>query len=93
MYFISHRDSVFDNVRSVLTGTNRDGYRCKRMLNFPCNFRNGVSSRYTGGRSPEDIVKWLEKKTRPPVVHLGGVESVLQFVNANEVVVVGLFKV
>ena len=56
-------------------------------------FRNGKATEYTGGRTSETIVSWLEKKTGPPARTLDTVEAVKAFIEDSEVAVVGFFKV
>jgi protein disulfide-isomerase A1 len=55
-------------------------------------FRNGKPSEYSGGRSAEDLVKWLKKKTGPPAKDLNSEEEVTNFKESANVVVVGLFE-
>jgi len=55
-------------------------------------FVDGVPSEYTGGRTAEEIVLWLKKKSGPPAVTLSTVEELKKFQDDNEVGVVGLFK-
>jgi len=55
-------------------------------------FRNGVASEYTGGRTGDEIVNWLNKKTGPPAVDLDDVEKAKKFIEDNEVAVIGYFS-
>lgn len=55
-------------------------------------FVDGVPSEYSGGRTSDDIVAWLKKKSGPPSVTLDTVEALNKFKEDNEVCVVGLFK-
>ncbi|XP_054155334.1 protein disulfide-isomerase 2-like isoform X1 [Oppia nitens] len=55
-------------------------------------FRNGKPSEYGGGRTAEDLVKWLKKKTGPPAVELTSEEQAKKFKDSASVVVVGLFS-
>jgi len=55
-------------------------------------FKNGKPVEYGGGRTADTIVNWLEKKTGPPAVELKAVEDATQFVDDNEVAVIGFFK-
>lgn len=48
---------------------------------------------FVGGRVADDIVAWLNKKTGPPAKSLDSVDDAKAFVDANQVVVVGFFKV
>jgi protein disulfide-isomerase A1 len=48
---------------------------------------------YTGGRTADTIVAWVEKKTGPPAVTLEDVEAAKKFVEDNKVAVIGFFKV
>jgi protein disulfide-isomerase A1 len=55
-------------------------------------FRNGKSVEYSGGRSAEDIVKWLNKKTGPAAKTLTTAEEAKQYKSSAKVVVAGLFS-
>ncbi|GFX23191.1 protein disulfide-isomerase [Trichonephila clavipes] len=55
-------------------------------------FREGKVMEYTGGRTADDIIRWLKKKTGPPATDLTSADAAKQFVDNNEVVVVGFFK-
>merc|ERR1712212_36367 len=55
-------------------------------------FRNGKPMEYSGGRTADTIVSWLEKKTGPPALALADVEAAKKFVADNKVAVVGFFK-
>ena len=45
-----------------------------------------------GGRTSNEIVAWLKKKTGPPAKELRSVDKVKAFIDENEVAVVGFFK-
>jgi len=55
-------------------------------------FRNGKAIEYSGGRTADTIVSWLEKKTGPPAKTLDTVETAKSFIEDAEVAVVGFFK-
>jgi len=55
-------------------------------------FRNGKPMEYNGGRSSEDILKWLKKKTGPPAKTLTTADEATEFKSSANVVVVGLFS-
>jgi len=55
-------------------------------------FRNGKPVEYSGGRTADTIVSWLEKKTGPPAKTLDTVEAAKAFIEEAEVAVVGFFK-
>lgn len=55
-------------------------------------FREGKVLEYNGGRTADDIIRWLKKKTGPPANELKTVEAAKSFVDSGEVVVVGFFK-
>jgi len=55
-------------------------------------FRSGKDSEYTGGRTADTIVTWLEKKTGPVAKSLDNVETAHAFVADNKVAVIGFFK-
>lgn len=46
-----------------------------------------------GGRQSADIVNWLKKKTGPAAVDLKDKDATAAFIEKEEVVVVGFFKV
>lgn len=46
----------------------------------------------TGGRQADDIVSWLLKKTGPPAKNLASTDDAKEFIEANNVAVVGFFK-
>ena len=47
----------------------------------------------SGGRQATDIVNWLNKKTGPAAKQLDSTDDSKAFVDKDEVVVVGFFKV
>lgn len=55
-------------------------------------FVDGTPSDYNGGRTAEEIVQWLKKKSGPPAVTLSTSEELKKFQEDNEVCVVGFFK-
>jgi len=55
-------------------------------------FKNGKPTEYTGGRTTDTIISWLEKKTGPPAVSLDNPEASKKFVEDNKVAVIGFFK-
>lgn len=55
-------------------------------------FRDGKPMEYGGGRTAEEIIAWMNKKTGPAAVSLTDVEGAKTFVDGKEVCVVGLFK-
>merc|ERR1719163_1746074 len=54
-------------------------------------FRNGKPMEYTGGRTADTIIAWVEKKTGPAAVTLADVDAAKKFVEDNEIAVVGFF--
>jgi len=55
-------------------------------------FRNGKPAEYTGGRTSDTIISWLEKKTGPPAKTLDSVDAAKAFIEDNEIAVIGFFK-
>jgi protein disulfide-isomerase A1 len=56
-------------------------------------FSDGTVLEYTGGRSQDDIVSWLKKKTGPAAEELKTVDDLNKLKEASDVVVIGAFKV
>jgi protein disulfide-isomerase A1 len=56
-------------------------------------FSDGVTMEYNGGRSQEEIVSWLKKKTGPPAEELKTVDELNTFKESDDVVIIGAFKV
>ncbi len=54
-------------------------------------FRNGKPIEYNGGRTADTIVSWIEKKTGPPAVTIGGVDDAKKFVDDNKIAILGVF--
>lgn len=54
---------------------------------------NDIVWHYTGGRTSPEIVNWLRKKTGPPCIALKDVDGAKKFVEKDDVVVIGFFKV
>lgn len=55
-------------------------------------FRNGKPMEYTGGRTSDTIVSWVEKKTGPPAKALDDAAAVKEFIDENKVAIIGFFK-
>ncbi|CAF1081329.1 unnamed protein product [Adineta steineri] len=55
-------------------------------------FSDGTTFEYNGGRSQDDIVSWLKKKTGPAADELKTVDDLNKLKEANDVVVIGAFK-
>ena len=55
-------------------------------------FKNGNPVEYTGGRTADTIVAWVEKKSGPPAVSLANPEASKKFVEDNKIAVIGFFK-
>jgi protein disulfide-isomerase A1 len=55
-------------------------------------FRDGKAFEYNGGRTADDIIFWLKKKTGPPAKTLESVDEATTFAAEPEVVVIGFFK-
>jgi len=55
-------------------------------------FKNGVPIPYGGGRSANDIVSWLTKKTGPPAKAVDSLEDAKAFIDSADVTIVGFFK-
>jgi len=55
-------------------------------------FRSGSPIDYSGGRTADEIVNWLIKKTGPVAKELTSVDDAKGFIDASNVVVIGFFK-
>lgn len=55
-------------------------------------FRNGKPSDYKGGRTSEEIISWLQKRTGPAAMTVDKVETVKLMTEKDDVFVVGFFK-
>ena len=47
---------------------------------------------YTGEKSPEAIVNWVEKKSKTPLTPLATLEDVQEFILKNEISIIGMFR-
>jgi protein disulfide-isomerase A1 len=54
-------------------------------------FVDGVPSDYAGGRTSDEIVAWLKKKSGPPAITVSTSEELKKFQEDNEVAALGLF--
>merc|ERR1739847_37304 len=55
-------------------------------------FRSGKPTEYSGGRTADTIVSWLEKKTGPPAKALSSLEEAKAFLDGKSVGIIGFFK-
>lgn len=55
-------------------------------------FRSGSPIEFNGGRTADDIVSWLLKKTGPAAKELETVDAAKEFIEVNPVAVIGFFK-
>jgi len=55
-------------------------------------YRDGKPSDYNGGRTADEIVNWLLKKTGPAAKAIATVDEAKEFASASDVAVLGLFK-
>lgn len=55
-------------------------------------FKKGKIVDFTGGRTAEEMVSWLKKKTGPPAKEVDSVEDLKAFIDARNVAVVGFFQ-
>lgn len=55
-------------------------------------FRSGSEMEYNGGRTADEIVSWVSKKTGPAAAELKTVDEAEALIADNKVVVVGFFK-
>jgi len=55
-------------------------------------YRGGKPSDYNGGRTADEIVNWLLKKTGPAAKTISSVAEAKEFADAADVVVLGLFQ-
>nr|CAD7588928.1 unnamed protein product [Timema genevievae] len=55
-------------------------------------FRKGTPVDYSGGRTGDEIVNWLLKKTGPAAKELSNVDEAKAFIDASNVAIIGFFK-
>ena len=55
-------------------------------------FKYGKDQEYTGGRTADTIVTWLDKKTGPPAKTITAADDMKKFIEDNEIAIVGFFK-
>lgn len=55
-------------------------------------FREGKPVEYNAGRTAQDIIRWMKKKSGPAAAEIKTADELSALKEANEVVVVGLFK-
>lgn len=56
-------------------------------------YRHGNAIDYSGGRKADGIISWVTKKSEPSVKVLLTVDEAKSFIDANEVAIIGFFKV
>lgn len=76
----------------------RDGkpsdYNGKRLITVCFTIQHLISlAWYVGGRTADEIVNWLLKKTGPAAKAIATVAEAKEFASSADVVVLGLFKV
>ncbi|EGD74884.1 disulfide isomerase [Salpingoeca rosetta] len=54
-------------------------------------FRNTVDTDYTGGRTADEIVSWVTKKSGPPAVDVEDVDAAKALAEDNDIVIFGFF--
>jgi len=54
-------------------------------------FKKGVPQEYSGGRTADSILEWVEKKSGPAAKDLVTKDAAATFIEANKVVVIGFF--
>lgn len=54
-------------------------------------FKNGKPQEYNGGRTSDEIVNWLKKKSGPPAVTLATEDDLMKAQESGDVLVVGVF--
>jgi len=55
-------------------------------------FRSGKPTEFNGGRTGEEIVSWLNKKTGPPAATVDTVDAAKTAIDKQDVTIVGFFK-
>lgn len=55
-------------------------------------FRNGNDIEYNGGRTSDEIIAWVTKKTGPAAAEVKSVDDAEALIKDNKVVVIGFFK-
>ncbi|KAF5305276.1 hypothetical protein FQA39_LY09241 [Lamprigera yunnana] len=55
-------------------------------------FKKGNPTEYNGGRSSDDIVTWLEKRTGPPAKEVKSVKEAKTIIDESNVITLGFFK-
>uniref|UniRef100_A0A1I8JH11 Protein disulfide-isomerase n=1 Tax=Macrostomum lignano TaxID=282301 RepID=A0A1I8JH11_9PLAT len=55
-------------------------------------FKEQTPIEYSGGRTADTIISWLEKKLGPPTQRLDSVDAAQKFINDKEITVIGFFK-
>lgn len=56
-------------------------------------FIDGTPIEYAGGRSSDEIIQWIKKKSGPAALPVASSDDLKKFQADNEVAVLGLFKV
>lgn len=55
-------------------------------------FKDQTPMDFTGGRTADTIISWLDKKLGPPTTPIDTVEDAHKFTDAKEITVIGFFK-